>query len=344
MPSTKGEAKPPTLFSLNRLILRPSSNPVPTSQTCLILTSVTFEDRISSQGRLPDLAPLRRQYALLCAQLLAAIIHPDAALTLARQLRRHVRVMIRVSQAHFRARQKMAMLLRPDWRETVIADLGGWSRLRLWTYRQEALEVVHPSKTYKPPDHPAPDAEELERRARMRELMKANIHPRILRDPFRMDFEGWFRLPPQTRLKNPINEHPQYFDYEYDFDPRPMADFSGIKTPITVWPEEFKAAAEARPLDVEEPTTLVTPDTYRKPPLSHAMRFCKQPGIFPPPQNRNIPRDREKAYAPRAPPRIRCSPNVTLRQAPLGGVLLRDFLKPNGLFIWLLSLAPLSLL
>ncbi|WP_415811929.1 hypothetical protein, partial [Litorimonas haliclonae] len=66
---------------------------------------MTFEDRISQGEPLPDLAPLRAQYALLCAQLLAAIIHPDAALALARQLRRHVRGMIQASQAHFRSRQ-----------------------------------------------------------------------------------------------------------------------------------------------------------------------------------------------------------------------------------------------
>ncbi|CAM3769786.1 hypothetical protein LIHA111178_07350 [Litorimonas haliclonae] len=241
----------------------------------------------------------------------------------------------------------MAMLLRSDWRERVISELGGWSRLRLWTYRQEALEVVPPNKTYKPPNHPAPEEEELERRARMRELMKANIHPRILRDPCRMDFDGWFRLPPQTRLKNPINEHPQYYDYEYDFDPRPMADFTGIRTPITVWPEEFRAAAEVRPAmeerEREEETlsNLVTPDTDPGSLTSQQRRYCRGPTVFPPARNDNIPivapkripaqgRDDKgqenegKPYASRAPPRIRGSPNVTLRQAPLGGALSRS--------------------
>jgi len=236
------------------------------------------------------------------------------------------------------------MLLRPNWREKVIADLGGWKRLRLWTFRQEALEVVHTSKIYRPPDHPVPDAEELKRRARMRELMKANIHPRILRDPFRMDFDGWFRLPPQTRLKNPINEHPQYFDYEYDFDPRPMADFRGIKTPITVWPEEFRAAADVRPMGIGETTAIVIPDSYKRRLLSDAMLFSRKPIDFLSVQSVSILPDSGKAYASRAPPRIRGSPNNTLRQARLGGALSRAVLKPNGLFIWLLPLAPLSLL
>ncbi|WP_415810610.1 hypothetical protein [Litorimonas haliclonae] len=306
---------------------------------------MTFEDRISLREPLPDLAPLRTQYTLLCAQLLAAIIYPDAALTLARQLRRHVRGMIQASQAHFRSRQKMAMLLRTDWRERVISELGGWSRLRLWTYRQEALEVVPPSKTYKPPDHPAPDAEEFERRARMRELMKASIHPRILRDPCRMDFDGWFRLPPQIRLKNPINEHPQYYDYEYDFDPRPVANFTGIKIPITVWPEEFRAAAEVRPaMDEREreeelaSIKVVTPDTDPGSLPSQQLGYCRGSPIFPPVPNDNVPivapkripaqgrddkgqENERKPYASRAPPRIRGSPKTVLRQAPLGGAL-----------------------
>jgi hypothetical protein len=216
---------------------------------------VTFEDRISQREPLPDLGPLRAHYVFLCAQLLAAIVHPDAALSLARQLRRHVRVMIQASQAHFRRRQKIAMLLRPDWRERVIADLGGWKRLRRWTKRQAAIEAAPPEKVYEKVFHPAADEEEAARRAHMRELMKANTHPLILRDPCRMDFDGRFRLPPQARLANPIADP----DYDYDFDPRPMADFTGLKTPITVWPEEFRAAAEIKPLE-EENEAAVPPD------------------------------------------------------------------------------------
>ena len=291
---------------------------------------MTFADRISQREPLPDLSPLRAQYALLCAQLLAAIANPESALALAQTLRRHVRAMIQASQAHFRSRQKMAMLLRPDWRERVISELGGWKRLRHWAYRQEVLEIVPPSKTYKPPYPPVPDEEELERRARMRELMKASIHPLILRDPCRMDFEGWFRLPPQTRLKNPINEHPQYYDYEYDFDPRPVADFTGIKTPITVWPEEFRAAAEVRPAmegrerEEEEPSIKdVTPASDPGSLPSQQIGYCRGPIAFSIAQNDNISRDSEKAYASRAPPRIRGSPNITLRQATLGGALSR---------------------
>ncbi len=208
---------------------------------------MTFDDRISQREPLPDLGPLRAHYVFLCAQLLAAIAHPDAALSLARQLRRHVRVMIQASQAHFRRRQKIAMLLRPDWRERVIADLGGWKRLRRWTKRQAEIDAAPPEKSFERVFRPAGNEEEEERRAHMRELMKANTHPLILRDPCRMDFDGGFRLPPQARLVNPIADP----DYDYDFDPRSLADFTGLKTPITVWPEEFRAAAEIRPLEEE---------------------------------------------------------------------------------------------
>ena len=208
---------------------------------------MTFEDRISQREPLPDLGPLRAHYTLLCTQLLAAIVRPDAALALAQTLRRHVRVMIQASQANFRRRQKIAMLLRPEWRERVITDLGGWKRLKRWTKRQAQIDAAPPEKTYQTIRHPAADEEESARRAHMRELMKANAHPLILRDPCRMDFDGGFRLPPQARLVNPIADP----DYDYDFDPRPLADFTGLKTPITVWPEEFRAAAEIRPLEEE---------------------------------------------------------------------------------------------
>jgi hypothetical protein len=295
---------------------------------------VTFEDRISQQEPLPDLVPLRAHYAWLCAQLLAAIVHPEAALALARQLRRHVRVMIQTSQAHFRRRQKIAMLLRPDWRERVIADLGGWKRLKRWTKRQAVIEAAPPEKAYQSIRHPAADEEERERRAHMRELMKANAHPLILRDPCRMDFDGWFRLPPQARLVNPIADP----DYDYDFDPRPLADFRGIKTPITVWPEEFRAAAEVRPYASEEEREEevasikdVTPDTDPGSLPSQQIRYCREPTIFSIAQNDNIPivapkrilaqgRDdkgqdnKGMGYFSRAPPRIRGSPNPARRQ------------------------------
>jgi hypothetical protein len=280
---------------------------------------VTFEDRISQREPLPDLGPLRAHYVFLCAQLLAAIVHPDAALSLARQLRRHVHVMIQASQAHFRRRQKIAMLLRPDWRERVIADLGGWKRLRRWTKRQAAIEAAPPDKAYQTLRHPAADEEETARRARMRELMKANTHPLILRDPCRMDFDGWFRLPPQARLVNPIADP----DYDYDFDPRPMADFSGLKTPITVWPEEFRAAAEVRPYVGEETPKHVAPDADPRALAALRIQYHRRPAPIRPAQNDNVPADTGKAYASRAPPRIRGSPKTALRRARLGGALAR---------------------
>ena len=316
-----------------------SNNPVRTLQTAHILTAVTFEDRISLRGPFPDLAPLRAQYVLLCAQLLAAIAHPKAALALARQLQRHVRVMVQASQQHFRQRQKAAMLWHPAWREQVIRGLGGWKRLKRWTSRQAAIEAASlgqgREKLYETAIHPVSDDDEVQRRIWMRELMRANIHPRILRDPCRMDFDGWFRLPPQKRLTNPIADP----DYEYDFDPRPIADFSGVKAPILIWPEEFKAAAELRPVGKEEEegktcNLFVTPvpdpgalrmqdRRYRR---GLILSLFAQNDNIPPAEMTRIPThireskdrdDKAKGYSSRAPPCIRGSPNNTLRQALL---------------------------
>ena len=285
---------------------------------------VTFEDRISQREPLPDLGPLRARYALLCAQLLAAIVHPDAVLALAQTLQRHVRVMIQASQAHFRRRQKIAMLLRPDWRERVITDLGGWKRLRRWTKRQAAIEAAPPEKIYEKVFHPAADEEETARRGHMRELMKANAHPLILRDPCRMDFDGGFRLPPQARVVNPIADP----DYDYDFDPRPLADFTGLKTPITVWPEEFRAAAEIKPLE-EEIEEAVPPDAVESTApegckVRRHMFFHKVPREVPPSAQEPIFLEKQiLLFSVRAPPRIRGSPNTALRRARLGGALAR---------------------
>jgi len=198
--------------------------------------------------------------------------------------------------------------------------------------------VLRPDKIFKPIRHPAVNAEEAARRARMRKLMKANIHPRILRDPCRMDFEGCFRLPPQKRLKNPINEHPQYYDYDYDFDARPRADFSGIKTPIVVWPEEFRAAAQVRSLEVEETRPLAAVDTGPKSSLLRCIQYRKRLRLIPPMAIDNSffgkvesrpPQDTEDkpesddraAYSSRAPPAYAAPQRAVLCQAPLGGAL-----------------------
>ena len=338
------------------------SQPHPRSLNPAYTHGVLFDDRISSRGPLPELAPLRAQYALLCAQLLAALIHPGAALRVTYQLRRHVRVLIQASQAHFRARQKTDMLLCPSWRERVISELGGWKRLRRWAKRQAAIAAAPREKAYETCLHPAKDDAERERRALMRELMKANAHPLILRDPCRMDFDGEFRLPPQIRLVNPLADP----DYDYDFDARPWADFSGVRTPITVWPEEFKAAAEARPhVKAGESISLplpVTPDIDPGASPSQGATNGRKPIIFLPVLTDTLPRiaglkilasgrydtgkayNTGKGYASRAPPRIRGSPNLLLRQGPLAERFCVRPLNPNGLFIWLLPLAPLSLL
>ena len=279
---------------------------------------MTFDDRISSWDRLPDLAPLRAQYALLCAQLLAAILHPSAALALAGQLRRHVHVMVQAAQIHFRARQKTEMLLRPHRRERVICELGGWKRLRRWTRRQAEIDAAPPEKNYERVFHPAADAEKRARRIRMRELMRANTHPLILRDPCRMDFDGWFRLPPQVRLVNPIADP----DYDYDFDPRPMGDFRGIKTPITVWPQEFRAAAEIRPLEEESEEAVfrdsAEADASKRREVRRQLVFHEVPKPAPLPAPEPVFLEKQILFFfVRAPPRRRGAPNPTCRQESL---------------------------
>lgn len=233
--------------------------------------------------------------------------------------------MIGASQKHFRQRQKTDMLFHPNWRERVIAELGGWKRLARWTKRQAAIEAAsahHRAKAYQTVIHPV-SVEEVARRAWMRDLMNANVHPRILHDPCRMDFDGWFRLPPQTRLTNPIADP----DYEYDFDPTRRADFTGVSAPIMVWPEEFTAAAELRPFIEErgrheaiEQVVTVSPR------LSHGPQYDAVGEIFfaifmifSLLLEQVFSRGRLPFFHVRAPPRIRGSPIFIRRQIRFGG-------------------------
>jgi len=81
-------------------------------------------------------------------------------------------------------------------------------------------------------------------RAHVQKCAKVTANPRIIIDPFKVDFEGQFRLAPLPRFASE-NVKPQYgpTDHlappEYEYDGTRKAKFRVLNAPISVWPEEF---------------------------------------------------------------------------------------------------------
>jgi len=83
-------------------------------------------------------------------------------------------------------------------------------------------------------------------------------NPRIVRDPFRVDFEGEFRLAPLPRLSVRgrrgviLSDGP-----DYNYDAMRRVQFRGVRSVAVVWPCEFYAAMRlkrrpARPKPIVE--------------------------------------------------------------------------------------------
>jgi hypothetical protein len=197
---------------------------------------VKFDDHISSylakpaEARRFDHAAAVRRINDLCYLMIAMISCASTALKIGRQLQREVRqIAIAASQLR-RYELKLDMLRHPDWRLKVIKDLGGVNKLiRLWKRLSEPCETFKrqlKKLTY----------EEIRYRQHIQRIAKAHAHPNIYRDPFRVDQDGEFRLPPMPRraLGKPNNK-----PSPYNYDARPVVDFKGLKQPIMVWPDEF---------------------------------------------------------------------------------------------------------
>lgn len=155
-------------------------------------------------------------------------------LGIAREIQKEVRRTVVGLQQVYRHELKLKMLRLPAWRYRVIKDLGGIEKL-LRLKRRLFERSVAPQAILKRQTKTL-SYEEIKRREHIQSCAKACAHPRILRDPFRVDQEGQFRLPPMPRQA--LTKKSKRI-YEYDYDARPVTDFKGINAPITVWPEEF---------------------------------------------------------------------------------------------------------
>jgi hypothetical protein len=168
-------------------------------------------------------------------------------LEIARTMRKEMRGFIKAAMEQRRYAYKLNMLRHPDWRFKVLQDLGGVNALlRCWKSlsrpkHQNDKESIKRRKLILTQD-------EEWQRAHAKHCAKAAAHPNITRDPFKVDQEGEFRLPPVSRH---FSGQPDNRLREYEYRAEPLCDFTGFKTPIMVWPEEFMVFMEMDAVSVE---------------------------------------------------------------------------------------------
>lgn len=201
-----------------------------------------------------DIAPLAARYAILTQAILTFAImgQPCRAMRVTQKVIRLIRLYARLdTQNKLRAR-KLEMLSDRGWRERVLRDLGGLRKLRLWEAAKARILQKRGAPVKRPePQEPAwlytPEriAESERLKARARRCMRACHNPLIVRDRFRMDFDGQFRLAPLPRCERAprqLKVYTQQTISEYDWDPTPFGKDDVLGVAI-VWPVEFYAAA-----------------------------------------------------------------------------------------------------
>jgi hypothetical protein len=226
---------------------------------------VKFDDHISSylakpvEARRFDYAAASKRIDALCYLMISLMSHASMTmpqivrtivantstiLKIGQQLQREVRQIVIAASQVRRYELKLDMLRHPEWRLKVIKDLGGIDKLIcLWkrlseprqTFKRQVKKLTYEEKQY---------------REHIKRIAKVHAHPNIYRDPYRVDQDGEFRLPPMPRrASSKSNRKPS----PYNYDARPVVDFKGLKQPIMVWPDEFFVFMnwEERPKDVK---------------------------------------------------------------------------------------------
>jgi len=212
-----------------------------------------------------DTAPLVARYEVLAASILAMVMagRLKDSLLAAHKIIRLLRALTRSEAHNVHLKRKLDMLIHKPWRERVLKELGGMRKLRLWEAAQKRSEARghNPATTPTESDpslSPAwlytaeciAESERLKERARM--CGRATAHPNIVRDRYKMDFEGEFRLAPLPRgerVGQQMRVYTQNTIIDYEWNNIPFAKERGFG-PAAVWPTEFRAAMA---LELEEP-------------------------------------------------------------------------------------------
>lgn len=199
--------------------------------------------------------------ARLCALIdcMMALRYGPGFMTAVRNVCYEVRDLCRRSEQVERYAVKLRMLRTFAWRENVFKDLGGESAMKRW-HNQPAKAICLKRKAKHLSE------EERQKRDHIKLCAKTTAHPRILRDPCRLDAEGLFRLPPISRHPSTQFKHPNIITHEYNYDPRPFYKIKGFSKPIMVWPDEFQVFADyERGIEAETETerlALASPDNH----------------------------------------------------------------------------------
>ena len=217
-----------------------------------------------------DTSPLRLQVSVLLTSLMAFATAGkfSAVVKASLAMRRAYKSIMRADIHNRNLERKLHMLACRAWRARVLSDLGGLCKLALWDAAMKRAAIrtslhgsPHLSRLPAAPGKPAPawrQAKEALRRVHIRDCAKACANPRIVRDPFRVDFEGEFRLAPLPRLSVRgrrgviLSDGP-----DYDYDAMRRVQFRGVRSVAVVWPCEFYAAMRlkrrpARPKPIVE--------------------------------------------------------------------------------------------
>ena len=207
---------------------------------------------------LPDITALTARYERLIFMVKVLILSGDygGVLKTSYDIARAAKALIKGKARAAAIERKLHMLATPKWRARVISDLGGMRKLALWNAAM--LRAIERALTPRAPiAKPAPHAlaaqvQEDARRAHARKCLKATAHPGIIRDRFRVDFEGQFRLPPLPRAPRAAGKSSAASEYTYD--PRKLTYQSGVFAPAAVWPTEFYVAERENFAVTDAPT------------------------------------------------------------------------------------------
>lgn len=222
--------------------------------------------------RFIDTAPLVAHYDVLAQAMLTFILAGQylQSMPIAQKIVRLVRVASKLEAHNVQLRLKLDMLSNAPWRERVLKDLGGLRKLKLWEACKARIEARSAARVKEvarkgPSWLYAPEriAESERLKARKRKVFRANQHPRIVRDRYKVDMEGEFRLAPLPRgerTPRQIRIYTQNTIIDYDWNPIPFQKEKGFG-PAYVWPVEFYAAMaiEANILSERERRALHAP-------------------------------------------------------------------------------------
>jgi len=208
-----------------------------------------------------DASPLTARFTVLMGvfSVLLTLGRSRDMLSVSRRIARTVKAYVKVATHNAHMERKLEMLLNPAWRTRVLDDLGGLGALHRWDeavtraqLRREGCWIPKRQPAYKDPEPVwwrTPDriAESERLKAHKRDCARACANPLTVRDPYKMDRDGLFRLAPLPRQRGEDGAKHQPVIYstqtigDYSFNAAPIYKPEGLGA-APVWPVEFYAA------------------------------------------------------------------------------------------------------